>query len=48
MEYPGAVYHVLNRGDQQLKMARRLRRETTMTLNWITQRLAMGAAGGKQ
>ena len=26
-------------------LARRLRQETTMTLNWIAQRLKMGAAG---
>jgi hypothetical protein len=26
-------------------MARRLRSETTMTLTWIAQRLAMGASG---
>jgi len=30
---------------QKLKLARRLRQETTMTLPWITQRLNMGAAG---
>jgi putative transposase len=34
------------KGDaQKLKMARRLRQETTMTLDWIAQRLNMGAAG---
>jgi len=34
------------KGDaQKLKLARRLRQETTMTLHWIAQRLNMGAAG---
>jgi len=34
------------KGDaQKLKMARRLRQETTMTLAWIAKRLNMGAAG---
>lgn len=34
------------KGDKEkVKMARRLRSETTMTLNWITKRLAMGVAG---
>ncbi len=34
------------KGDaQKLKMARRLRQETTMTLTWIARRLRMGAAG---
>ena len=34
------------KGDaQKLKLARRLRQETTMTLNWIAQRLSMGTAG---
>jgi hypothetical protein len=47
VEYPGAIYHVLSRGGQKLKMARRLRQETTMTLNWIARRLEMGAAGDK-
>jgi hypothetical protein len=77
VEYCGAMYHVLNRGDrrepifqterdrtlfldtlaetsrktgwqgdaQKLKPARRLRPETTMTLQWIASRLHMGAAG---
>jgi putative transposase len=30
---------------QKLSLARRLRRETTMTLNWIAERLNMGTAG---
>jgi hypothetical protein len=35
-----------HKGDvQKLKLARRLRRETTMTLNWIAERLSMGTAG---
>jgi len=34
------------KGDaQKLRIARRLRQETTMTLNWIAKRLNMGAAG---
>jgi REP element-mobilizing transposase RayT len=34
------------KGDlHKLKLARRLRQETTMTLHWIAQRLNMGAAG---
>ena len=34
------------KGDlQKLKIALRLRRETTMTLTWIAGRLNMGAAG---
>jgi len=34
------------KGDgEKLALARRLRNETTMTLNWIAQRLKMGAAG---
>ena len=32
-DYPGAIDHVMNPGD---------RRETTMTLKWIAERLAMG------
>jgi len=33
------------KGDaQKLKIAQRLRRNTTMTLNWIAKRLSMGAA----
>jgi hypothetical protein len=77
IDYGGAIYHVLNRGDrrepifktdrdhpplpdtsaenyrktgwkgeaQKLKMTRGLRQETTMTLQWIANRLQMGAAG---
>jgi hypothetical protein len=34
------------KGDgQKLKLARRMRAETTMTLHWIANRLNMGAAG---
>ena len=34
------------KGDlQKLAIAQQLRRETTMTLNWIADRLHMGAAG---
>jgi hypothetical protein len=73
VEYPGAIYHVMNRGDRRepifrdedaleelsrraedelkrrrkgdrenVKIAARLRRETTMTLKWIAERLYMG------
>ena len=71
VEYEGAIYHVMNRGDRKepifnlvvetpkanlvggmrisrkgdpakVKLAQRLRAETTMTLNWIAQRLQMG------
>jgi len=86
VEYLGAMYHVLNRGDrrepmlqddldrrrfletlvetcakrgwsagelerrrkadgEKLKIARRLRAETTMTWGWIAERLAMGTPG---
>jgi hypothetical protein len=56
MEYPGAIYHVVNRGltEEELPamrkgdkvrvmLARRLRRETTMSLKWIARRLHMGS-----
>ena len=83
VQYPGAVYHVLNRGDrrepkrheseeakaedllaaelkrrgwtrrdlqtrrkgdkEKVAMAGRLRRESTMTLKWLAERLAMGS-----
>jgi len=47
LQYPGASYHVRNRGDRrvpkgevrQSARARRLRAETTMTLKGIAQRL---------
>jgi hypothetical protein len=57
VEYPGAAYHVRRRwtaadlarrrkGDgQKVKLALRLRQETTMTLRWTAQRLNMGVAG---
>jgi REP element-mobilizing transposase RayT len=82
VEYPGAIYHVLNRGDRRepifrddqdcelflatlgeacqktgwqvhalclmpnhFHLVRRLRLETTMTLNWIAKQLKMGTAG---
>ena len=71
MEYEGALYHLMNRGDrrepifqddkdrewsnedlerlpkgdsQKVKIASRLRKETTMTWDWIAQNLAMGAS----
>ena len=34
IEYPGAMYHVINRGDQ---------RENIMTLKWIAKRLHMSS-----
>ena len=74
VQYPGAIYHVMNRGDRRepifnddkdrllfldtlseacqktdwqvhtkIRIAARLRRETTMTLDWIANRLCMGA-----
>jgi hypothetical protein len=67
LEYPGAIYHVSNRGDRRedifrddadrsrfletlgdarkVKLARLLRAETTMTLAWVAQHLAMGRRG---
>ena len=64
VEYPGAIYHVLNREElkrrgwssdqltgrrkrdrEKVRIARRLRSETTTTLDWIAQRQNMGAAG---
>jgi len=57
VQYPGAIYHVMNRGDgrepifqddhdrRRSLQTRRLRGETTMTLDWIAGRLNMGAAG---
>jgi|ERR1700691_4255526 REP element-mobilizing transposase RayT len=81
MEYPGAIYHVMNRGDrrepifkddedrqrfltalgqacgktgwqihalclmpnqEKLKLAVRLRAETSVTVKWIAERLRMG------
>lgn len=33
------------RHQEKVRIARRLRSETTMTLDWIAQRLNMGAAG---
>ncbi len=46
VQYPGALCHVMNRGDpHKLRIAQRLRQETTMSLAWIAQNLFMGAAG---
>jgi hypothetical protein len=70
LEYPGAIYHVLNRGDRRepifrddldalgwdgvalaqrpkgdmpkVRLARRLRAETSVTLKWIAEHLNMG------
>jgi hypothetical protein len=33
IEYPGAVYYVMNRGD---------RREPSVPLKWVAEQLAMG------
>ena len=71
IQYPGAIYHVMNRGDRReaifqddedrlgwpedelrrrakgycgkVRMARRLRQETTLSLKWIAQRLQIGS-----
>ena len=59
VEYPGAIYHVMNRGDRRepifkdnldrerflAALAGRLRAETTLTVGWIAERLAMGTRG---
>ena len=55
--YPGAVYHVMNRGDRRepiyaddqdrllfLNALAEACEKTTMTLEWIADRLCMGAA----
>ena len=54
-EYPGAIDHVMNQGDrreaifreqadgQKVAIARRLRRETVMTVAWIGRCLQMGS-----
>jgi hypothetical protein len=43
---PRAIGRAAQWGDREkLKIARRLRKETTMTLDWIAQRLNMRAAG---
>ena len=45
-KWEGSELERRRKGDREkLKIARRLRRETTMTLNWIAQRLKMGASG---
>jgi REP-associated tyrosine transposase len=44
--WDGAELERRRKGDRQkVKIAKRLRRETTMTLNWIAQRLKMGTSG---
>ncbi len=46
MGWPEEVLSRRPKGDaSKVRIARRLRRETTMTLAWIAQRLAMGTAG---
>ena len=50
LQYPGAIYHVMNRGDRrepkgevrQSAMARRLRAETRVTLKWIADQRHLG------
>ena len=50
IQYPGAIYHVMNRGDRRepkgdvrkIAMARRLRAETSETLKWIADQLHLG------
>ena len=48
VQYPGAVYHVMNRGDRREPIYAddqdRLLFLDTMTLEWIADRLCMGAA----
>jgi hypothetical protein len=39
IEYEGAIYRVMNRGDHMVAIALRLRQEGTMTLSWIPERL---------
>ncbi len=49
VEYPGAIYHVMNRGNRRkgdakkVRIAQRLRVETTMPLKWIAGGVADGA-----
>ena len=46
MGWPEEALSQRPKGDAgKLRIARRLRRETTLTLAWIAQRLAMGTAG---
>ena len=42
VEYAGAIYHVMNRGDRRELI---FKAETTMTVGWIAERLAMGTRG---
>src|SRR5713226_9108345 len=58
VEYPGAVYHVLSRGDrceadlaarrkgdpEKMKIAARLRKETTLSVKAIAARVHLGTA----
>jgi hypothetical protein len=57
VEYPGAMYPVMNRGDRRelifqgdadaakVVLAARLRAETTKTVGWIAERLGMRTRG---
>jgi hypothetical protein len=42
---PKAFQGARRKGDLKIKIARRLRQETTMTWAWIAEHLAMGAGG---
>jgi len=64
VEYPGAIFHVIDRGGQRenifvtelskrpkndpdkLALAARVRRETTMPIRWIAQRVQIGTEKG--
>ena len=47
IEYPGPIYHDLSRGTTvrpgKMALAARLRRETTLTIGQIAERLHMGS-----
>ena len=56
VEYPGVIYHVMNRGGRReaifrdgdaakVALAVRLRAEMVMTVKWIAERLGMGTPG---
>jgi hypothetical protein len=60
LRYPGALYHVMSRGDRRepifrddgpkgdlanVRLAARLREQTTMTVARVAERLQMGTAG---
>jgi len=44
LQYPGAIYHLMRRWRLgEAHHGRRWRRESTMPLKWICERLAMGS-----